>query len=93
MPEEDGDGDENLEKNTHRNGEEEYEVVKEVGLIFAVDVNKKCRNRFVRSLVVILDRSSPAVFSVTGNFENGIEGGFDSELPSSFTRKQPGPGP
>lgn len=75
MPEEDGKGDENLERKTRRNEEREDEVVNEVGLVVAVDVNTRCRNPFVRSLVAILDRSSPAVFSVS-NFENGINWGF-----------------
>lgn len=96
MPKEDDKGDENLEENTRRNEEKENEVVNEVGLIVAVDVSTSCRNRFDRSLLAILDRSSPppAVFSVSKNFENGIDWGFDSEHASSFTRKQPrGPGP
>lgn len=62
MPAEEGDAGEDLEEDLHRNGGEEDAVVKEDALIFAVDENKRCRNRFVRSLLAILDRR------VTGGF-------------------------
>lgn len=89
MPDEDGSGDENLEEIMHRNGEEDDVVIEEAALVTTVDVKNRCRNRFVRSLLVILDRSSPAVFSVSKHIGNGTKGVFNSGLPSSFRRKQP----